>query len=130
MGAWTGQSKTRVSTMHAGDFRHNEQSVTLSKATTARIEFVAQGETSILKDGLSLEAGEVLDASYMSIAALKSFLAAQVTRARDEGVLFSLHMKATMMKVSDPIIFGHAVRVFFEPAVSYTHLTLPTILLV
>ena len=115
MGAWSDQCQTRVSTMKAGDFRHNEKSVTLTEATVVRIEHVANGETTVLKDDLALEAGEVLDGSYMSIAALRAFLASQVQRARDEGVLFSLHLKATMMKVSDPILFGHAVRVFFQP---------------
>jgi isocitrate dehydrogenase len=115
MGAWPDGSKTHVASMTAGDFRHNEVSVTIPAATTARIEHVASdGTTTVLKDGLALEAGEVLDATYMSKQALCAFLEEQVADAKAKGVLFSLHMKATMMKVSDPIIFGHCVRVFFK----------------
>ncbi len=115
MGAWAEGSKTHVSTMDAGDFRHNEKSITLERATTARIEHVAaDGTTSVLKDGLDLLEGEVLDATFMSVKALVSFLGAQIADAKAKGVLFSLHMKATMMKVSDPIIFGHTVKVFFR----------------
>ncbi len=115
MGAWSPDSKTHVSTMSAGDFRHSEKSVTTEAATTVRIEHVgSDGETTVLKDGIALEVGEILDASVLSKKALLSFLAEQISDARASGVLFSLHMKATMMKVSDPIIFGHAVRVFFK----------------
>ena len=115
MGAWSADSKTHVATMTGGDFRSNEQSVVLTKATTARIELVSEsGETTVLKDNLALLEGEVIDATRMSKRSLLEFLEAQVRDARDKGVLFSLHMKATMMKVSDPIIFGHAVRVFFK----------------
>jgi isocitrate dehydrogenase len=114
MGAWTSESKTHVSTMSAGDFFHNEKSITLPSATTVRIEHIAKdGSTTVLKDGLGLLEGEILDGTYMSKEALLAFLREQVSDARALGVLFSLHMKATMMKVSDPIIFGHAVRVFF-----------------
>jgi isocitrate dehydrogenase len=114
MKAWPEDSKTHVSSMSAGDFRSNETSVTLPAATTARIEHVAaDGTVTVLKDALPLLAGEVLDGTYMSKKALVDFLAEQVRDAKERGVLFSLHMKATMMKVSDPIIFGHAVRVFF-----------------
>jgi len=114
MGAWAADSKTHVTTMGAGDFFHNEKSVTVAKACTARIEHVgADGVVNLLKEGLDLEAGEILDGTFMSRRALVDFLRQQVDDARNEGVLFSLHMKATMMKVSDPIIFGHAVRVFF-----------------
>jgi isocitrate dehydrogenase len=114
MGAWTSESKTHVSTMSAGDFFHNEKSITLPAATTVRIEHVAKdGSTTVLKDGLALLEGEILDGTYMSKGALVAFLREQVGDAQALGVLFSLHMKATMMKVSDPIIFGHAVRVFF-----------------
>ena len=114
MGAWTSESKTHVSTMSAGDFFHNEKSITLPAATTVRIEYVAKdGSTTVLKDGLALLEGEILDGTYMSKEALLAFLREQVGDAQALGVLFSLHMKATMMKVSDPIIFGHAVRVFF-----------------
>jgi isocitrate dehydrogenase len=114
MGAWTRESKTHVSTMSAGDFFHNEKSITLPAATTVRIEHVAKdGSTTVFKDGLALLEGEILDGTYMSKQALLAFLREQVADAKTLGVLFSLHMKATMMKVSDPIIFGHAVRVFF-----------------
>ncbi len=114
MGAWSPDSRSHVSTMSAGDFRANEASITLAAATTARIEHVAaDGTVTVLKDKLALQAGEILDATFLSQRALLDFLAEQVVDARDKGVLFSLHMKATMMKVSDPIIFGHAVRVFF-----------------
>ncbi len=114
MGKWTGESKTQVATMSAGDFRHNEASVTVPAATTVRIEHVGKdGTTTVLKDGLALEAGEIIDGTFMSKDALLGFLREQVCDAVGLGVLFSLHMKATMMKVSDPIIFGHAVRVFF-----------------
>ncbi|HBU48727.1 MAG TPA: NADP-dependent isocitrate dehydrogenase, partial [Myxococcales bacterium] len=99
----------------AGDFRHQEQSVTLQAATSVRIEHVdGAGQVTCLKEGIDLLAGEILDGTCMSKKALVSFLKAQVADARDRGLLFSLHMKATMMKVSDPIIFGHAVRVYFE----------------
>ena len=114
MGAWTSESKTHVSTMSAGDFFHNEKSITLPAATTVRIEHVAaDGATTVLKDGLALLEGEIFDGTYMSKEALLAFLLEQVGDAKALGVLFSLHMKATMMKVSDPIIFGHAVRVFY-----------------
>jgi isocitrate dehydrogenase len=114
MGAWTGASKTHVSTMSSGDFFHNEKSVTVPAATSVRIEHVAtDGSTTVLKDRLGLLAGEILDGTYMSKKALLAFLREQVADAKALGVLFSLHMKATMMKVSDPIVFGHAVRVFF-----------------
>jgi isocitrate dehydrogenase len=114
MGAWADGSKTHVATMNAGDFCHNEKSVTLDSPTTVRIEHVAaEGSTTVLKDGISLQAGEVMDGTFMSRKALVAFLAEQIADAKAQGVLFSLHMKATMMKVSDPIIFGHAVRVFY-----------------
>jgi isocitrate dehydrogenase len=101
--------------MPAQDFFANEQSLTLPEATTARIELHASdGSTTTLKDGLELQAGEILDATFMSAKALRSFLADEIEASREAGILFSLHMKATMMKVSDPIIFGHAVTVFFE----------------
>ena len=114
MGAWAAESKTHVSTMDAGDFCHNEKSVTVDAATTVKIEHVAaDGATTVLKDGIALQAGEIMDSTFMSKKALVAFLEAQVADSKAKGVLFSLHMKATMMKVSDPIIFGHAVRVFF-----------------
>ena len=113
MGAWSPDSKTRVATMGANDFFSNEKSVTLPAATTAKIEFTPSGGAPVvLKDGLKLQAGEVLDATFMSRKALEAFLAAQIATAQDLGVLFSLHLKATMMKVSDPILFGHVVKVF------------------
>ncbi len=114
MGAWSSDSATHVATMGTDDFRANEKSVTVPDATTVRIEHVAtDGTTTVLKDGLALLAGEVIDGTYLSAASLRSFLAAQIADAKDKGVLFSLHMKATMMKVSDPIIFGHAVTTYF-----------------
>jgi isocitrate dehydrogenase len=116
MGKWSADSKTHVSTMSEGDFRHNEQSVTLDAATTASIVHVAaDGTRTPLKEGIELLAGEILDSTRMSKKALVRFLEAQIDDAKAQGVLFSLHMKATMMKVSDPIIFGQAVRVFYAP---------------
>ena len=113
MGTWSTDSKTRVATMGANDFFSNEKSVTLPAATTAKIEFTPNGGAPVvLKDGLKLQAGEVLDATFMSRKALEAFLATQIATAQDLGVLFSLHLKATMMKVSDPILFGHVVKVF------------------
>jgi isocitrate dehydrogenase len=113
--AWPAQSKTHVATMGRGDFRSNEKSLTVDAPTTARIEHVSDdGSTTVLKDGLKLQAGDVIDATVMSARQLIEFLREQVSEAIQQGVLFSLHLKATMMKVSDPIIFGHAVRVFFQ----------------
>ncbi|WOD43793.1 NADP-dependent isocitrate dehydrogenase [Hwangdonia lutea] len=115
MGAWSSDSKTHVATMSHGDFAHNEKSATLENATSVKIEHTdTKGNTTILKDNLALLQGEIIDASVMSKNALLQFLEEQVTDAKEKNVLFSLHMKATMMKVSDPIIFGHAVRVFFK----------------
>ncbi|MDH3205552.1 MAG: NADP-dependent isocitrate dehydrogenase [Gemmatimonadota bacterium] len=119
MRAWPEESGTHVSTMTSGDFRSNERSVTLPAATTARIEHVGvDGTLTVLKEALPLQEGEVLDATFMSKAALLSFLSEQIDDAKAAGVLFSLHMKATMMKVSDPIIFGLCVRVFFRDVFS------------
>ena len=116
MGKWTSDSQSHVSTMSAGDFRANELSVTMNAATTVAIKHIdADGNETILKSGLSLEKGEIIDGTYMSKKALLAFLEEQVKDAKDRDLLFSLHMKATMMKVSDPIIFGHAVKVFFAP---------------
>jgi isocitrate dehydrogenase len=113
MGAWSPDSKTQVATMGRDDFFSNEKSLTLPAATTVKIEFVpAVGSPVVLKDGLKLQAGEVFDATFMNCKALEAFLAAQISKASDLGVLFSLHLKATMMKVSDPILFGHAVKVY------------------
>ncbi|REG85910.1 NADP-dependent isocitrate dehydrogenase [Winogradskyella sediminis] len=115
MGAWSPDSKSHVATMSKGDFAHNEKSVTLEEATTVSIVHTdAKGNKTNLKTDLALLKGEIIDATLMSKNALLEFLEEQVEDALDNSVLFSLHMKATMMKVSDPIIFGHAVRVFFK----------------
>ncbi|HET8855467.1 MAG TPA: NADP-dependent isocitrate dehydrogenase, partial [Salinimicrobium sp.] len=115
MGQWDSNSKTHVATMEKGDFYSNEKSITLDSQKTVRIELIDNsGKTHLLKDKLSLQIGEIIDGTFMSKKALVSFLAEQVKDAREKGVLFSLHMKATMMKVSDPVIFGHAVKVFFK----------------
>src|SRR3954463_13166510 len=128
MGAWSADSKTNVATMGKDDFFSNETSVTVAAATTVRIEFVPAAPPAgaspeavakaaqivVLKEKTPLKAGEILDASFMNKKALGAFFAQQLNRAKKEGVLFSLHLKATMMKVSDPIIFGLAVRVFFK----------------
>ncbi|MGK5630971.1 NADP-dependent isocitrate dehydrogenase [Streptomyces sp. URMC 123] len=114
MGAWTPESKTNVATMGQNDFRSTEKSVVIAEDGTLRIELVGDdGSTTVLRDSVPVLAGEVVDASVMRVAALREFLTAQVARAKAEGVLFSVHLKATMMKVSDPIIFGHVVRAFF-----------------
>ena len=115
MGAWSKDSKSHVSAMTEGDFCHNEKSITVNAATDVKIEHVdLSGNSTILKASTPLLAGEIIDATIMSKKALLAFLDAQVADAKEKNVLFSLHMKATMMKVSDPIIFGHAVRVFFK----------------
>ncbi|MBI9042704.1 NADP-dependent isocitrate dehydrogenase [Lutibacter sp.] len=115
MGAWSSNSKTHVATMQGGDFFSNEKSVTIANPTNVKIEFVnSKGTATILKDKFPLLAGEIIDATLMSKKALLDFLEAQIKDAKAKNVLFSLHMKATMMKVSDPIIFGHAVSVFFK----------------
>ena len=115
MGEWSSDSKTNVATMDAGDFRHNEKSVIMPSEDTLTIKLVkADGGEEVLKDGLKVEKGEVIDGTYMSAKALDAFLLDAVKRAKDEGVLFSAHLKATMMKVSDPIIFGHVVRAYFK----------------
>ncbi|SDR99370.1 NADP-dependent isocitrate dehydrogenase [Gramella sp. MAR_2010_147] len=115
MGEWSSDSKTHVATMSEGDFRSNEKSLTLSSDDTLKIEFTSEnGDKKVLKDNLKVLNGEVVDASVMSKKALLDFLRKEVKDAKEKDVLFSLHMKATMMKVSDPIIFGHAVEVFFE----------------
>jgi isocitrate dehydrogenase len=115
MGPWSPDSKTHVGHMKGGDFRSNEKSMTTTAATDARIEFVGQdGKTTVLKPKIALQAGEVIDATFMSVKALRQFLEEQIEDAKKQGVLFSIHLKATMMKVSDPKIFGHAVSVFFK----------------
>ncbi|RCK68418.1 NADP-dependent isocitrate dehydrogenase [Desertihabitans brevis] len=114
MGEWSADSRTSVATMDSGDFASNEKSVVAAAEDTLTIQLVgADGTTTVLKESVPVQAGEVVDATFMDAAALEEFLRAQVERAASEDVLFSLHLKATMMKVSDPIIFGHAVRVFF-----------------
>ena len=119
MGAWAKDSQTAVATMQEGDFYHNEQSVTLKAADTVRIELLtATGKTEVLKEGLALQEGEIIDATVMSKKALLAFYKEQFARAKSKGVLLSLHLKATMMKVSDPILFGYAVETFFEPLFS------------
>ena len=113
MGAWTADSKTSVGTMGKNDFFCNEKSVTVPAPTDVRIEFVgSDGTTKVLKEKIPLKAGEILDSTVMSKRSLVAFLAEQIAQAKADGILFSLHLKATMMKVSDPIIFGHAVEVF------------------
>lgn len=117
MGAWAATSKTHVSTMGADDFASNEKSVTIAagSAGKARIEFVAgDGAVSVLKDSFPLDTGDVIDGTYMSVKALRTFLEAEIADAKKQGVLFSIHLKSTMMKVSDPIIFGHCVTVFLK----------------
>lgn len=115
MGAWSSDSKTHVATMESGDFFHNEKSLTLPEATSIRIIHTdLKGATTVLKDSFSLLKGEIIDTTVLSKTALINFLEAQIADAKAKNVLFSLHMKATMMKVSDPIIFGYAVKVFFK----------------
>lgn len=114
MGAWSPESKTNVATMGANDFRSTEKSTVIAEAGTLRIEHVAaDGATTVLRESVPVLAGEVVDASVLHVDALRTFLNDQIERAKAEGVLFSVHLKATMMKVSDPIIFGHVVRAFF-----------------
>lgn len=114
MGAWTSESKTNVATMGHDDFRSNEKSVVVDADDTLRIEHVAaDGTVTVLKDEVKVLAGEVVDGTFMDVAALRRFLTEQIARAKAEDVLFSVHLKATMMKVSDPIIFGHVVQAFF-----------------
>ncbi len=116
MGAWSSDSKSHVATMSSGDFASNEISTTMAAATTAKITFHGNdGSTEVLKEAVPLEAGEIVDATFMSRKALTQFLAEQVEDAKQKDILFSLHMKATMMKVSDPKIFGHCVKVFYGP---------------
>ena len=115
MGAWSPDSKTHVSHMKGGDFRSNEKSMTTAAATDAKIEFVGQdGKTTVLKPKVTLQANEIIDATFMSKRALRQFLEEQIEDAKKKGVLFSIHMKATMMKISDPKIFGHAVTVYYK----------------
>ncbi len=116
MGAWSPNSKSHVAHMDGGDFFGSEKSVTVENPVDVRIELLGKdGSVKVLKDKLSLKAGEIIDGSFMSRNALKKFYAAQISDAKEKGVLFSLHLKATMMKVSDPVMFGHAVSVFYAP---------------
>ncbi len=115
MGAWSADSKTHVSHMNAGDFYHSEKSVTIKKAGNVKIEFVdGAGNVKVLKEKLALQEGEVLDGAFMSCRALRNFIDEQIEDAKNKGVLFSVHLKATMMKISDPIMFGHFVSVFYK----------------
>ena len=119
MEKWLSTSKSHVATMSAGDFRSNEKSTTMGEDTEATITFQGKdGAKTVLKSGVPLEKGEIVDVTFMSKKALTQFFAQQIADAKEKGVLFSLHMKATMMKVSDPIIFGHAVKVFFADAIN------------
>ncbi|GAB3066918.1 NADP-dependent isocitrate dehydrogenase [Pedococcus soli] len=118
MGAWSPDSRTSVATMGSDDFRSNEQSVVLPAADTLTIHLVTDAGTTVLKEGLKVLEGEVVDATVLSAAALDAFLTEQIARAKADGVLFSVHLKATMMKVSDPIIFGHVVRAFLPDVFS------------
>ena len=114
MGAWSADSKTNVATMTDGDFRHNEKSVILDKDDTLTMKLVGDDKERVFRDDVKVAAGDVVDATYMSVKALDAFLLRAVQRAKDENILFSVHLKATMMKVSDPILFGHVVRAFFK----------------
>ena len=128
MGKWSSESKSHVDSMSEGDFYGSEKSLTIPAATSVSIELIGDnGKKEVLKSGLKLQEGEVIDASFLSISALKAFLKKAKADAKAQGVLFSLHMKATMMKVSDPIIFGHAVKVFFEPVFTKHASTLESI---
>ena len=125
MGAWAKDSKTPVSYMPAGDFYGSEVAITVAAATNARIELVGKdGAVTVLKAKMPIQAGEIIDAAVMSKKALRDFFAAQIEDAKNKGVLFSLHVKATMMKISDPIIFGHAVNVFFADVLAKHDATL------
>ena len=114
MGKWSADSATHVSTMESGDFASNEKSVTIAKAGSVKIQLVSASGTAVLKESVPVLEGEIIDGTFMSKKALVAFLEAQMTDAKAKGILFSLHLKATMMKVSDPIIFGHGVKVFFK----------------
>src|ERR671916_365125 len=127
MGAWSADSKTNVAHMTADDFRSNETSTTLESEGTLRIELVGEdGTTTVLRDAVPVKAGEAIDATAMHVAALEKFLGAQIARAKAEDVLFSIHLKATMMKVSDPILFGHVVQAFLPEVFAQYSDTLAT----
>ena len=128
MGAWSADSKSHVATMNAGDFRSNEKSVTIEKEGSVRIELTnASGSVTVLKPSVPVLSGEIIDGTVMERNALLTFLSKEIREAKEQGILFSLHMKATMMKVSDPIIFGHAVNVFFKDVFQKHHETLEAI---
>ena len=119
MGKWSADSKSHVSSMQSGDFYESEQSTTISHKTIARIVHIdLNGNETVLKKDIALEEGEIIDAAFMSKDSLQSFLEQEIEDSRERNILFSLHLKATMMKVSDPIIFGHAVKVFFKDVFS------------
>jgi len=119
MGKWSSESKTNVGTMGKNDFFSNEKSVVVAEATDAKIELIGKdGSSKVLKDKTPLKAGEILDGTFISKKALVAFLEQQIAQAKADGVLFSVHLKATMMKVSDPIIFGHVVKVFFKDLIA------------
>lgn len=124
MGEWSADSLTHVASMNGGDFKSNEKSATIQKEGWVQIAHInTDGTRSVLKEKVAVLEGEIIDATYLSVNALLSFLEKEISDAKDKGLLFSLHMKATMMKVSDPIIFGHAVRVFFKPVFDQYHET-------
>lgn len=128
MGIWSKASRSHVSHMSDNDFFANEQSATMAADTDVIIEFTnKKGETKVMKESTPLEAGEVIDASFMSVSALQEFLEEEIQDAKDNEVLFSLHLKATMMKVSDPIMFGHCIKVFYKDAYNKHEATLKTI---
>ena len=115
MGDWDTDSKTHVATMSKGDFHHNEKSICINEEKNVKIIHVSNdGKSTVLNDKIKLQKNEIIDASFMSKKLLVSFLRSEIDNAKDTGILLSLHMKATMMKVSDPIIFGHAVKIYFE----------------
>jgi len=116
LGVWSRDSRTHVATMSEGDFYGSERAITVAAPTRVRYEFLAaDGTVTALKQGMALQEGDILDAAVMKAAALRAFYREQMEEARRQNVLFSLHIKATMMKVSDPVIFGHAVSIYFEP---------------
>ena len=121
MGSWSADSKTHVATMSGGDFKSNEKSVTLKNDGSLSITLVCDnGKNILLKENIKVLKGEIIDGTNMSIDALNSFLEREIIDSKEKGLLFSLHMKATMMKVSDPIIFGHAVKTFLNPYLTNT----------
>lgn len=124
MGKWESSSKSHVATMSAHDFRHNEKSITMEKDSLVKIQFIDSSKNTTVFKEVSLQKGEVADTTFMSKKALVQFFEEQIAQAKDQGVLFSLHMKATMMKVSDPIIFGHCVKVFYKDAIEKNSETL------